>query len=82
MRRIRNHLARSRRMKQRLIELERKEDTRKKIQLGGLIVKVGLDDEKAALLYGLLLEARETLWQEGESARTRWQLKGEIAFKE
>jgi hypothetical protein len=65
-----------------LSELDRKENTRKKIQLGGLIIKAGLDDEKAATLYGLLLEAKETLSQGGESIRAKWQLKGEIAFKE
>lgn len=39
----------------------RKKDTRKKIQLGGLIIKAGLQDESKALLYGLLLDGKERL---------------------
>ena len=39
----------------------RKTDIRRKIQLGGLVVKADLADEPAALLLGLLLEAKEKL---------------------
>lgn len=69
-------------MKQRLSELERKKDTRKKILLGGLMIKAGFGDEEAVIIYGLLLEAFETLHQDNESVRSRWKLKGEVAFKE
>ena len=41
--------------------IDRKADARRKIQLGGLIMKAGLDEEPAAVLLGLLLEAAETL---------------------
>jgi hypothetical protein len=62
--------------------MDRKATTRHKIQLGGLVTKAGLGNEKPTTLYGLLLEASETLRQEGEDARLRWQIKGELAFKE
>lgn len=38
---------------------ERKQDTRQKIQLGGLVKKAGLHEEPPAVLLGLLLEAKE-----------------------
>jgi hypothetical protein len=61
--------------------IERKQDTRKKIQLGGLIIKAGLMDEPTAILLGLLLEANETLQsEEAETARRRWKVLGDIAF--
>jgi hypothetical protein len=56
--------------------LNRKQDTRRKIQLGGLIKKAGLENESTAVLYGLLLEAKENLC----SKKGEWQLKGDIAF--
>ena len=65
----------------RMKDLERKKETRRKIQLGGLIKKAGIDSEATAILYGLLLEAAEQLESEkATEARKRWQLKGDIAF--
>ncbi len=61
--------------------LERKQDTRKKIQLGGLIKKAGLSEESSAVLLGMLLEAAEKL--EGKNAtkiRQDWKIRGDIAF--
>ena len=49
--------------------MERKLDTREKIQLGGLIVKVGLRDEDKDALLGGLTELAETL--QNPKARTR-----------
>ena len=66
----------------RMTELDRKAATRKKIQLGDLIIKAGLDDESTALLYGLLLAAKEQLTAQNQEAICKWQLKGELAFKE
>ncbi|MCW5589677.1 MAG: conjugal transfer protein TraD [Legionellales bacterium] len=61
--------------------LERKEDTRRKIQLGGLIKKAGLDNEPSAIIFGLLLEAAEILQSpQAEQVRSRWRLKGDLAF--
>jgi hypothetical protein len=61
--------------------LERKQDTRREIQLGGLIKKAQLDQEPTAVILGLLLEAAEKL--EGKAAREQrkdWKLRGDIAF--
>ncbi len=63
--------------------LERKQDTRQKIQLGGLVKKAGLADEKSAVLLGLLLDAAEKLQgEEATSLRIGWMIKGDIAFSE
>ena len=54
--------------------MDRKEDTRKKIQLGGLIVKAGLDHmhpNDAYILYGMLLECKQNL-QEKPEIKNRW----------
>lgn len=57
----------------------RKADTRRKIQLGGLIVKAGLDEESAAVLLGLLLEAAQKLaGPGGDAAREHWQQTGTV----
>lgn len=61
----------------------RKEDTRRKIQLGGLVVKARLHEEASAVLLGLLIEAAETLrGPDAEAARRRWQAIGDHAFAE
>jgi hypothetical protein len=39
----------------------RKADTRRKIQLGGLIVKAGLAEEPSSVILGLLCDARSRL---------------------
>lgn len=39
----------------------RRQDTREKIELGGLIVKAGLRYEKRALLLGALIDLRQRL---------------------
>lgn len=63
----------------RMKNLERKQDTRRKIQLGGLIKKAGLDNESTAVLLGMLLENFEELNSlNGEDSRKRWLLKGEL----
>ena len=66
---------------QQLITLTRKQETRKKIQLGGLIVKAGLAEESATVLLGMLLEACDTLQNDSTSTtREHWQALGNIAF--
>ncbi|MBB3933714.1 hypothetical protein GGR25_004792 [Kaistia hirudinis] len=57
----------------------RKQDTREKIELGGLIVKAGLRYEKRALLLGLLIDASRRLGAD-ESERTRLTKIGAEAF--
>jgi hypothetical protein len=52
--------------------MERKADTRRKIQLEGLVKKAGLHDEATAVLLGIFLDAFETLQGEnGTHARER-----------
>lgn len=58
--------------------MDRKEDARKKIQLGGLIVKAGLDHmhpHDAYILYGMLLDCRRALEVKPE-VRDRWKKLG------
>jgi len=40
-----------------VVATERRKSTREKIELGGLIVKAGLDHEKRVVLLGLLVDA-------------------------
>ena len=49
--------------------MERKLDTREKIQLGGLVVKVGLRDEDKDALLGGLIELAESLRNPQERSR-------------
>lgn len=54
--------------------MDRKEDTRKKIQLGGLIVKAGLDHmhpQDAYVLFGMLLDCKRALEVRPE-VKNRW----------
>ncbi len=64
--------------------LERKSDTRRKIQLGGLVIKAGLDSETTATILGLLLDAAEKLnnsnRQYVDKLRTDFKIKGDIAL--
>jgi hypothetical protein len=39
----------------------RKEDTRHKIELGGLVIKAGLGDEDRAVILGALLDAASAI---------------------
>jgi hypothetical protein len=60
---------------------ERKQDTRRKIQLGGLVKKAELHEEPTAVILGLLLEAAEKLLSEqAPQHREAWRLKGDIAL--
>jgi len=78
---VQRKLAYLQRQHARMKNLERKQDTRRKIQLGGLIKKAGLDRETTAVLYGLLLEAQEKLQSaEAKSIRLEWRIKGDIAL--
>lgn len=57
----------------------RKQDTREKIALGGLIVKAGLRFEKRALLLGALIELKQRLESDAQE-RSRLTLIGAKAF--
>ena len=54
--------------------MDRKEDARKKIQLGGLLVKAELDHmhpAEAYVLYGMLLDYKRAM-QEKPAVKERW----------
>jgi hypothetical protein len=57
----------------------RRQDTREKIALGGLIVKAGLRFEKRAVLLGALVELSHLL-KSDEHERTRLTMIGVKAF--
>ncbi len=63
---------------------ERKSDTRRKIQLGGLVIKAGIENEATATILGLLLDAAEKLnnsnRQHVNKLRTDFKIKGDIAL--
>lgn len=63
-------------------ERQRKLDTRTKIQLGGLIVKAGLDNLTKAEILGLLIEAKERLNDNTEFNLSNWRKAGDQAFRE
>jgi hypothetical protein len=60
---------------------ERKQDTRRKIQLGGLVIKAQLEEETTATILGILLEAAEKLQcASSEKWRREWKIRGDIAL--
>lgn len=60
---------------------ERKLDTRRKIQFGGLVIKAGLGTEDLGVILGMLTSAARVLnSQTGTEARRRWKEIGVRAF--
>lgn len=57
----------------------RKQDARRKIELGGLVIKADLHNEPKDVILGALISAVETLAKEPES-RGLFQSKGMRAF--
>jgi hypothetical protein len=65
----------------RMTTAERKADTRRKIQLGGLIVKAGLAAEEPAVLLGMLTAGAKVLQSSNApDSRRRWKEIGDHAF--
>jgi hypothetical protein len=65
----------------RVVDFERRQDTRRKIQLGGLVIKAGLADEEPAVILGLLTAAKRVLsGQSAADSRRRWKELGDKAF--
>lgn len=65
----------------RAADYQRRLDTRRKIQLGGLVVKAGLADEEPAVILGLLAAAKRVLSGSNAAAsRQRWKELGDQAF--
>jgi hypothetical protein len=61
----------------------RREDTRRKIELGGLVIKSGISGESAAVVLGALaLAARALKGQDADSTRARLQAAGDALFRE
>ena len=61
----------------------RKEDARKKIMLGGLFVKAGLDHfhpHDPATLYGILLDAKNRM-QDNPLLADKWHILGQELMK-
>ena len=81
LKKIKSLLNRNNRQYARMKFTERKQDTRRKIQLGGLVIKAGLENETTAVILGLLLEAAENLQSKAcEKFRTDYRIKGDIAL--
>ena len=61
----------------------RKADTRRKIQLGGLVIKAGLAEEAPAVILGALIAAARAIAAPGgDAARDGLRQEGERAFGE
>jgi hypothetical protein len=58
---------------------QRKADTRRKIELGGLVIKAKMDEYSKALILGVLLDAAQQLKDDPASGEL-FQQKGEGAF--
>ena len=60
----------------------RRQDTREKIQLGGLVTKAGLTEEDTAVLLGAFLEIASSLaGPDAEMVRRRYRRSGDARFK-
>lgn len=55
----------------------RQEDTRKKIQFGGLVVLAGLSELDKGTLLGLLLDAADTIKNGGDALMSRAKSRGD-----
>jgi hypothetical protein len=61
----------------------RREDTRRKIELGGLVIKSGLSGESSAVVLGALsLAARALSGPDAGATRARLQASGDALFSE
>ena len=58
---------------------QRKKETRRKIELGGLVVKAKMDDLSKDVILGALLYAKENIQKE-PGTMTLFKSKGEAAF--
>jgi hypothetical protein len=82
--RNRHQAARARR-DMRTWQVERRKRTRHLIELGGLVVKAGIDDltgdDRATILGALLWMADKLKSDQHEQARALWAVKGKQAFE-
>lgn len=61
--------------------MDRKLDTRNKIELGGLIIKAGLGNYSKAIILGLLIEAKSNI-ETNSQALDHYQVLGDLEFTE
>jgi hypothetical protein len=81
LRRARTLAWRNQTRMRRVADAERRLDTRRKIQLGGLVIKAGLDSEESAVILGILTAAKRVLsGQHAADSRRRWKELGDQAF--
>ena len=58
-------------------------DTRRKIELGGLVIKAALENESKAVIFGALVLAGKALnSNDAEAIRARFSAAGDAAFGE
>ncbi len=61
---------------------ERKLDTRRKIAMGGLVIKARLDREEPSVLLGMLMSAARVLSSpNADDYRKRWRERGDAGFR-
>lgn len=61
----------------------RREDTRRKIQLGGLVIKSGMSDYPASVILGALTLAAGALkGPNSDAAKARFKAAGDAAFSD
>ena len=78
---MRARLLRTERELSRIRMNARKQDTRHKIELGGLVIKAGLDGETRSVVLGaLVLAAKALSGANAKAARARFQAAGDAAF--
>lgn len=58
---------------------QRKQDTRRKIELGGLVIKAKMNRYSKAIILGALIDALENL-ERDDACKTLFKAKGEAAF--
>lgn len=81
MHRLRQLLARTERALGRLRMNARQEDTRRKIQLGGLVIKAGMAEYPPAVLLGALaLAANALAGPNAQAIRERFSAAGDALF--
>jgi len=76
---LEQHIAKLERKKALLKLKERKQDTRRKIQLGGLVIKAKMAGFSKDIILGALLDAKEQI-EASEEAKRVFSLKGKKAF--
>ena len=58
---------------------QRKADTRRKIEFGGLVIKAGMGEYSKDVILGALIDAAESL-QKDQGAELLFESKGQAAF--